>query len=84
MFQDIELFLETARRESFNAVINASSKGINLAANVMVTAAVTGQRVVSNKLRSRSVMDLSLLQNNQTRHQHTSSWLLKFLYVNLG
>ena len=71
--QDIELFIESARRKSLNAVVNVGSKGINMAANAMVTAAVSGQKVVSNHLRSRSAVDLkSLRDNDQLYKEHTS------------
>jgi len=50
-------------------VVNVGSKGINLAANAVVTAAVKGQAVVSDRLKSYSVMDLSTIPENADIHR---------------
>ena len=50
-------------------MVNVGSKGINLAANAVVTAAVKGQAVVSDRLKSYSVMDLSSIPENADIHR---------------
>jgi len=70
--QDIDLFLENAKERGYQAVVHAGSKGLNLAATAVVTAAVKGQAVVTDKLRSYSVMDLANLPDNTPMHAQTS------------
>ena len=50
-------------------MVSVGSKGINLAANAVATAAVKGQAVVSNKLKSYSVMDLSTIPEHAEIHR---------------
>ncbi|XP_078486358.1 receptor expression-enhancing protein 2-like [Ciona intestinalis] len=68
--QEIDLFLENARDKSYKTMVNVGSKGINMAANVVVTAAVKGQAVVTDKLKSYSVMDLTKLPDSADVHLH--------------
>ena len=68
-FQEIDLFLENAKERSYQTVVNVGSRGINMAANAVVTAAVKGQAVVSDKLKSYSVMDLTTIPEGANVHQ---------------
>lgn len=66
--QDIDLFIENAKDRGYQAVVDVGSKGLNLAANAVVTAAVKGQAVVTDKLKSYSVMDISSLPDDMPIH----------------
>ena len=65
VLQEIDTFLENARDRSYQTMVDVGSRGINLAANAVVTAAVKGQTAVSNKLRSYSVTDLTRIPENE-------------------
>ena len=49
-------------------MVTVGSRGINLDANAVVSAAVKGQAVVTDRLKSYSVMDLSNLPDNTAIH----------------
>jgi len=49
-------------------MVDVGSRGFNLAANAVVTAAVKGQTVVTDKLRAYSTMDLTKLSDNMAVH----------------
>lgn len=66
--QEIDLFLENAKNSGYQAVVDVSSKGLNLAANAVVTAAVKSQAAVTDKLRSYSVMDIRNLPDDMNMH----------------
>jgi len=66
--QEIDLFLENAKDRGYQVVVDVGSKGLNLAANAVVTAAVKSQAAVSDKLKSYSVMDISTLPDDMTIH----------------
>nr|CAB3265517.1 receptor expression-enhancing protein 2-like [Phallusia mammillata] len=71
--QDIDLFLENAKDKGYEAMVNVGSRGFNLAANAVVTAAVKGQAVVTDKLRSYSTLDLTQLPETAEIHRQTGS-----------
>ena len=64
------MFLENARERSYQTVVRVGSKGINLAASAVVTAAVKGQTVVTRKLRSYSASDLTRIPENEEVQRH--------------
>jgi len=66
--QDIDLFLEHAKERGYQAVVDVGSRGLNIAANVVVNAAVKGHGVVTDKLKSYSVMDLRSLPDDMPLH----------------
>ncbi|CAK8698677.1 unnamed protein product [Clavelina lepadiformis] len=66
--QEIDLFLENAKERGYQTMVTVGSRGINLAANAVVSAAVKGQAVVTDRLKSYSVMDLSNLPDNTAIH----------------
>jgi len=66
--QEIDMFLEHARDKGYQVVLDVGSKGLQVAANVVVNAAVKSQQVVTEKLKSYSTMDLTSLPDNMDIH----------------
>jgi len=66
----IDKLLEDAKVNSYKTAINVGSKGLSLAANLVVNAAVKGQAVVSEKWKSYSTMDLRTLPDNMDVHSN--------------
>ena len=66
----IDKLLEEAKRNSYKTAINVGSKGLSLAANLVVNAAVKGQAVVSEKWKSYSTMDLRTLPDDINVHSN--------------
>ena len=62
------MFLEHAKERGYQAVVDVGSRGLNIAANVVVNAAVKGHGVVTDKLKSYSVMDLRSLPDDMPLH----------------
>jgi len=58
------MFLENARERSYQTMVDVGSRGLNMAANAVVTAAVKGQAAVSDRLRSYSVTDISRISRD--------------------
>ena len=77
--QDIDRFLYQAKAQGYHTVMDVGSRGLNLAANAVVTAAVKGQAVVSDRLKSYSTMDIS--QMNDRTPIHRSQSALGSIYV---
>ncbi|XP_039250136.2 uncharacterized protein LOC120327842 isoform X1 [Styela clava] len=65
---EIDRFLTSARERSYATMVDVGTRGINVAANAVVTAAVKGQAVVSDRLKSFSVNDLSRLSDETPIH----------------
>jgi len=71
--QSIDLFLDKAKAQGYHTVMDVGSKGLNLAASAVVTAAVKGQAVVSDRLKSYSTMDISQMNDRAPIHRSHSS-----------
>ncbi|XP_031443165.1 receptor expression-enhancing protein 2 isoform X2 [Clupea harengus] len=63
--KEIDEYITQARDRSYETMMRFGKRGLNLAANVAVTAATKGQGVLSEKLRSFSMQDLTLIQDEQ-------------------
>ncbi|XP_066445938.1 receptor expression-enhancing protein 2 isoform X2 [Eleutherodactylus coqui] len=66
--KEIDEYIAQARDKSYETMMRVGKRGLNLAANVAVTAATKGQGVLSEKLRSFSMQDLSLIQDDDAVH----------------
>lgn len=70
---EIDRFLTSARERSYATMLDVGTRGINVAANAVVTAAVKGQAVVSDRLKSFSVNDISQLSDDTPIHSMNPS-----------
>ncbi|XP_062380936.1 receptor expression-enhancing protein 2 isoform X2 [Sardina pilchardus] len=61
--KEIDEYITQARDRSYETMMRFGKRGLNLAANAAVTAATKG--VLSEKLRSFSMQDLTLIQDDQ-------------------
>ncbi|XP_028908457.1 receptor expression-enhancing protein 2 [Ornithorhynchus anatinus] len=62
--KEIDEYITQARDKSYETMMRVGKRGLNLAANAAVTAAAKGQGVLSEKLRSFSMQDLTLLRED--------------------
>lgn len=70
---DIDRFLHQAKAQGYHTVMDVGSRGLNLAASAVVTAAVKGQAVVSDRLKSYSTMDISQMNDRAPIHRSQSA-----------
>ncbi|XP_043376893.1 receptor expression-enhancing protein 2 isoform X2 [Chelonia mydas] len=70
--KEIDEYITQARDKSYETMMRVGKKGLNLAANAAVTAAAKGQGVLSEKLRSFSMQDLTLIRDEDTVHLQSS------------
>ncbi|MEQ2162762.1 Receptor expression-enhancing protein 2, partial [Goodea atripinnis] len=63
---------EKAKDRSYETMMKFGKRGLNLAANAAVTAATKGQGVLSDKLRSFSMQDLTLINTEDELDLRTS------------
>ncbi|KAJ6667827.1 hypothetical protein lerEdw1_016148 [Lerista edwardsae] len=63
---EIDEYISQARDKSYETMMRVGKRGLNLAANAAVTAAAKG--VLSEKLRSFSMQDLTLIRDDDTVH----------------
>ncbi|NXK46115.1 REEP2 protein, partial [Chauna torquata] len=61
--KEIDEYITQARDKSYETMMRVGKRGLNLAANAAVTAAAKGQGVLSEKLRSFSMQDLTLIRD---------------------
>ncbi|KAL0974000.1 hypothetical protein UPYG_G00214110 [Umbra pygmaea] len=61
--KEIDEYITQAKDRSYATMMRFGKRGLNLAANAAVTAASKGQGVLSEKLRSFSMQDLTLLND---------------------
>uniref|UniRef100_H0WZQ2 Receptor expression-enhancing protein n=1 Tax=Otolemur garnettii TaxID=30611 RepID=H0WZQ2_OTOGA len=61
--KEIDEYITQARDKSYETMMRVGKRGLNLAANAAVTAATKGQGVLSEKLRSFSMQDLTLIRD---------------------
>ncbi|KAM4036657.1 receptor expression-enhancing protein 2 isoform 1-T1 [Anomaloglossus baeobatrachus] len=66
--KEIDEYIAQARDKSYETMMRVGKRGLNLAANAAVTAATKGQGVLSEKLRSFSMQDLTLIQDDAAVH----------------
>ncbi|XP_053148618.1 receptor expression-enhancing protein 2 isoform X2 [Hemicordylus capensis] len=66
--KEIDEYISQARDKSYETMMRVGKRGLNLAANAAVTAAAKGQGVLSEKLRSFSMQDLTLIRDEDTVH----------------
>ncbi|XP_045854986.1 receptor expression-enhancing protein 2 isoform X2 [Meles meles] len=62
--KEIDEYITQARDKSYETMMRVGKRGLNLAANAAVTAAAKGQGVLSEKLRSFSMQDLTLIRDD--------------------
>ncbi|KAA0709156.1 Receptor expression-enhancing protein 2 [Triplophysa tibetana] len=61
--KEIDEYITQAKDRSYDTMMRFGKRGLNIAATAAVTAATKGQDVLSEKLRSFSMQDLTLIQN---------------------
>ncbi|XP_072002423.1 receptor expression-enhancing protein 2 isoform X1 [Engystomops pustulosus] len=66
--KEIDEYIAQARDKSYETMMRVGKRGLNIAANAAVTAATKGQGVLSEKLRSFSMQDLTLIQDDDPVH----------------
>ncbi|XP_069755346.1 receptor expression-enhancing protein 2-like [Narcine bancroftii] len=70
--KEIDEYISQAKDRSYQTMMRFGKRGLNLAANAAVTAAAKGQGVLSDKLRSFSMQDLTLLRDEDSIHLRSS------------
>ncbi|KAG7244949.1 hypothetical protein INR49_024346 [Caranx melampygus] len=70
--KEIDEYIAQAKDRSYETMMRFGKRGLNLAANAAVTAATKGQGVLSDKLRSFSMQDLTLINTEDDLALHTS------------
>ncbi|CAK6446096.1 unnamed protein product [Pipistrellus nathusii] len=68
--KEIDEYISQARDKSYETMMRVGKRGLNLAANAAVTAAAKGQGVLSEKLRSFSMQDLTLIRDEDSLPLH--------------
>uniref|UniRef100_A0AAY4C7V1 Receptor expression-enhancing protein n=1 Tax=Denticeps clupeoides TaxID=299321 RepID=A0AAY4C7V1_9TELE len=66
--KEIDEYISQARDRSYETMMRFGKRGLNIAASAAVTAAAKGQGVLSEKLRSFSMQDLTLIQDEEDLH----------------
>ncbi|KAL3972885.1 paired box protein 4 [Sarotherodon galilaeus] len=69
--KEIDEYIAQAKDRSYETMMKFGKRGLNLAANAAVTAATKGQGVLSDKLRSFSMQDLTLINADDELALHT-------------
>ncbi|XP_044517786.1 receptor expression-enhancing protein 2 isoform X1 [Gracilinanus agilis] len=75
--KEIDEYITQARDKSYETMMRVGKRGLNLAANAAVTAATKGQGVLSEKLRSFSMQDLTLIRDDEALPLHGSDARLR-------
>ncbi|CAK6956503.1 receptor expression-enhancing protein 2 [Scomber scombrus] len=70
--KEIDEYIAQAKDRSYDTMMRFGKRGLNLAANAAVTAATKGQGVLSDKLRSFSMQDLTLINAEDDLVMRTS------------
>ncbi|XP_018611794.1 receptor expression-enhancing protein 2 isoform X2 [Scleropages formosus] len=79
--KEIDEYIAQARDRSYETMMRFGKRGLNLAANAAVTAATKG--VLSEKLRSFSMQDLTLIRDEEELHLRSSDSRLRSSVSNL-
>uniref|UniRef100_A0A8C0SPJ9 Receptor expression-enhancing protein n=1 Tax=Canis lupus familiaris TaxID=9615 RepID=A0A8C0SPJ9_CANLF len=92
--KEIDEYITQARDKSYETMMRVGKRGLNLAANAAVTAAAKGQGVLSEKLRSFSMQDLTLIRDedalplqgpdSRLRPHPAASWTPSRTWVQAG
>ncbi|XP_072791222.1 receptor expression-enhancing protein 2 isoform X4 [Taeniopygia guttata] len=69
--KEIDEYITQACDKSYETMMRVGKRGLNLAANAAVTAAAKGQGVLSEKLRSFSMQDLTMIRDEDTVHMRS-------------
>ncbi|NXD26803.1 REEP2 protein, partial [Spelaeornis formosus] len=69
--KEIDEYITQACDKSYETMMRVGKRGLNLAANAAVTAAAKGQGVLSEKLRSFSMQDLTVIRDEDTVHMRS-------------
>uniref|UniRef100_A0A8C5GM32 Receptor expression-enhancing protein n=1 Tax=Gouania willdenowi TaxID=441366 RepID=A0A8C5GM32_GOUWI len=72
--KEIDDYIAQAKDRSYETMMKFGKRGLNLAANAAVTAAAKGQGVLSDKLRSFSMQDLTLINAEDELDLHPAGW----------
>ncbi|XP_078087601.1 receptor expression-enhancing protein 2-like [Mustelus asterias] len=75
--KEIDEYISQAKDRSYETMMRFGKRGLNLAANAAVTAAAKGQGVLSDKLRSFSMQDLTLLRDEDAIHLRSTDPLMR-------
>ncbi|XP_034086958.1 receptor expression-enhancing protein 2 isoform X1 [Gymnodraco acuticeps] len=70
--KEIDEYIAQTKARSYDTMMKFGKRGLNLAANAAVTAASKGQGVLSDKLRSFSMQDLTLINAEDELSLHTT------------
>uniref|UniRef100_A0AAV2MJN2 Lysine-specific demethylase n=1 Tax=Knipowitschia caucasica TaxID=637954 RepID=A0AAV2MJN2_KNICA len=70
--KEIDDYIAQAKDRSYETMMRFGKRGLNIAATAAVTAAAKGQGVLSDKLRSFSMQDLTLINAEDEMLLHTS------------
>ncbi|XP_036825641.1 receptor expression-enhancing protein 2 isoform X5 [Oncorhynchus mykiss] len=70
--KEIDQYITQAKDRSYETMMRFGKRGLNLAATAAVTAASKGQGVLSDKLRSFSMQDLTLINDGEEMGLHSS------------
>ncbi|MED6294832.1 Receptor expression-enhancing protein 2, partial [Characodon lateralis] len=70
--KEIDEYIAQAKDRSYETMMKFGKRGLNLAATAAVTAATKGQGVLSDKLRSFSMQDLTLINTEDELDLRTS------------
>lgn len=70
--KEIDDYIAQAKDRSYETMMKFGKRGLNIAANAAVTAAAKGQGVLSDKLRSFSMQDLTLINTEDDLALHPS------------
>ncbi|KAL3044954.1 receptor expression-enhancing protein 2 [Trematomus bernacchii] len=70
--KEIDEYIAQTKARSYDTMMKFGKRGLNLAANAAVTAANKGQGVLSDKLRSFSMQDLTLINAEDELSLHTT------------
>uniref|UniRef100_A0A4W5KFH1 Receptor expression-enhancing protein n=1 Tax=Hucho hucho TaxID=62062 RepID=A0A4W5KFH1_9TELE len=70
--KEIDEYITQAKDRSYETMMRFGKRGLNLAATAAVTAASKGQGVLSDKLRSFSMQDLTLINDGEAMGLHSS------------
>ncbi|XP_030636420.1 receptor expression-enhancing protein 2 isoform X2 [Chanos chanos] len=81
--KEIDEYITQAKDRSYETMMRFGKRGLNLAANAAVTAAAKGQGVLSEKLRSFSMQDLTLIGDEEELHLRGAELHLRGTVPNL-
>ncbi|XP_041050328.1 receptor expression-enhancing protein 2-like [Carcharodon carcharias] len=81
--KEIDEYISQAKDRSYETMMRFGKRGLNLAANAAVTAAAKGQGVLSDKLRSFSMQDLTLLRDEDTIHLRSTDPRMRTSFGNI-